>query len=103
MTDLTPHDYSYLGHMKWLTSSTQRKHAPGPEPLSPAAQAVLDAALPHQVHRYAAAAALRAAEHEIDAPLGITCLPDEQERWYRLGVANFKRKLLAIATELEGQ
>jgi hypothetical protein len=29
--------------------------------LSPAAQAVLDAALPHMVHRYSVAAALRAA------------------------------------------
>lgn len=80
----------------------QREHAPGPEPLSPAAEAVL-VPLPHQVHRYVAAAVLRAAEHEIDAPLGITCLTEEQERWYMLGVANFKRKLLAIATELKGQ
>ena len=103
MDDLTPNDLSHLSDEEFNALCPQGYHAPGPEPLSPAAEAVLDAALPHQVHRYAAAAALRAAEHEIDAPLGITCLPDEQERWYRLGVANFKRKLLAIATELEGQ
>jgi hypothetical protein len=48
--------------------------------LSPAAKAVLDAALPHMVHRYAAAAALRAA--------AIYCTRD-------------RRVLMTIAAELE--
>ena len=41
--------------------------------LSPAAEAVLDAALPHQVHRYAVAAALRAAALHLHAEEVETC------------------------------
>ena len=52
--------------------------------LSPAAEAVLDAALPHQVHRYAAAAALRAAAIYSYCPVD-------------------RKRLAAIADELEGQ
>ena len=42
--------------------------------LSPAAQAVLDAALPHMVHRYSVAAALRVISEfaRMDQPLGDT-------------------------------
>ena len=98
MTDPTPHDSSYLDHMKWLTSSTQREHAPGPEPLSPAAEAVLDAALPHQVHRYAAAAAIRALADQaipmIQSPWSSTFVPV-------LTAMESREKMLAIAAELE--
>ncbi len=71
--------------------------------LSPAAFAIVKAA--HQADyasRPGIAAALRAAAIEIDAPLSITHVPEQQQRWYGLGVANFKRKLIAIAAELEG-
>jgi hypothetical protein len=43
MTDLTPNDLSHLSDEAFEALCTQGYHAPGPEPLSPAAQAVLDA------------------------------------------------------------
>ena len=70
--------------------------------LSPAAEAVLDAALPHQVHRYAAAAVLRAAADQV--------VPEEpfyggDQRWQykRDARQESRKKLLAIADELEAQ
>lgn len=90
MTDPTPHDSSYLGHMKWLTSSTQREHASKPEPLSPAAQAVLDAAFAPwettDTPQSIAAAAIRRAA-------GYLFINDTAKQCYD--------RLLAIATELE--
>jgi hypothetical protein len=59
--------------------------------LSPAAEAVLDAALPHMVHRYSVAAALRAAVAHTQRHPGHDiwqCDADD---------------LLAIADELEAQ
>ena len=73
----------------------QGEHAPGPEPLSPAAEAVLDAALPHQVHRYAAAAALRALADQVVPEGGAFLSPGT--------AAEIRADILAIATELEGQ
>ena len=76
------------------------------KPLSPAAQTVLEASHEAWVTKddpiSIAAAALHAAADEIDAPPSILDVPEQQQRWYGLGVANFKRKLLAIAAELEG-
>ena len=43
MTDLTPNDLSNLIFEEFNALSPQGEHAPGPKPLSPAAQAVLDA------------------------------------------------------------
>ena len=62
--------------------------------LSPAAEAVLDAALPHQVHRYAAAAALRAAADQLryTDQLGLTGFG---------GYTQAQDQILAIAAELE--
>lgn len=65
--------------------------------LSPAAQAVLDAALPHVVHRYSVAAALRAAAIHLRSDEYETC-----------GGASYSLMidvddLLAIADELEAQ
>ena len=67
MADLTPNDLSHLSDEAFWALCPQGEHAPGPEPLSPAAQAVSNAAkssldweagyLPNAV----AAAALRAA------------------------------------------
>ena len=80
--------------------SPQGEHAPGPEPLSPAAQAVLDAFLAEwadcflEQDRRCLAAALRA-------------LADQSENLYdpHEGKVSVVRAddLLAIATELEGQ
>ena len=80
--------------------------------LSPAAEAVLDAALPHMVHRYSVAAALRAAADQV--------VPEEQRpprRGMRPGGTGAltpeegaedqrdatRRRLRAIASELEAQ
>ena len=91
MTDLTPNDPSHLSDEEFIALCPQGEHAPGPEPLSPAAEAVLDAALPHQVHRYAAAAAIRAlADQLINVKWSV-------EMW------ELHRDFHAIATELEGQ
>ena len=90
MTDLTPNDLSHLSDEEFIALCPQGEHAPGPEPLSPAAEAVLDAALPHQVHRYAAAAAIRAlADQLINVKWSV-------EMW------ELHRDFHAIATELEG-
>jgi hypothetical protein len=43
MTDLTPNDLSHLSDEEFMSLCPQGEHAPGAEPLSPAAQAVLDA------------------------------------------------------------
>ena len=46
MTDLTPNDLSHLSDEEFIALCPQGYHAPGPEPLSPVAQAVLDAVEP---------------------------------------------------------
>ena len=101
MTDLTPNDLSHLSDAEFFALSPQGYHAPGPEPLSPAAEAVLDAALPHQVHRYAAAAALRALAEQLrlELPLGDT---DADAGVFAAHQA-ITAAILAIATELEGK
>jgi hypothetical protein len=60
MTDLTPNDLSHLSDDEFNALCPQGEHAPGPEPLSPAAQAVMDAVEddcihPADLHRTAAA------------------------------------------------
>ena len=70
--------------------------------LSPAAEAVLDAALPHMVHRYSVAAALRAAADQV-VPEMVNAVGDEhddarREQWIRI-----RRKFLVLAAELEAQ
>ncbi len=61
--------------------------------LSPAAEAVLDAALPHMVHRYSVAAALRAVADQV-VPMAL-CLHNDDFVYVR-------HQLHAIADELEG-
>lgn len=43
MTDLTPNDLSHLSDAEFHALCPQGEHAPGPEPLSPAAQAIVAA------------------------------------------------------------
>jgi hypothetical protein len=88
MTDLTPNDLSHLSDEEFNALCPQGEHAPGPEPLSPAAQAVLDALYMDELNgpeqlmaRAHAAAALRAA--------ALYCTRE-------------RRILMAIAAELEG-
>jgi hypothetical protein len=46
MTDLTPNDLSHLSDDEFNAPCPHDGHAPGPEPLNPAAQAAMDAAEP---------------------------------------------------------
>jgi hypothetical protein len=75
--------------------------------LTAAAQAVLDAycteadRLDREVsHEEMLAAALRAAADQV-APEPSAHLPEQNCRWYRLGVSAYRHNLLAIADELE--
>ena len=65
--------------------------------LSPAAEAVLDAALPHMVHRYSVAAALRAAALHLHSEEYETCGGCSYALMIDID------DLLAIADELEAQ
>ena len=70
--------------------------------LSPAAEAVLDAALPHMVHRYSVAAALRAAADQV-VPEEPLYGGDQRWQYERDARQESRKKLLAIADELEAQ
>ena len=113
MTDLTPNDLSHLSDEEFNALCPQGHHAPGPaQPLSPAAQAVLDALYlgelngPQQLMARAhAAAALRAAADQVVPHM-------EEPEWGACDYMNcdielytdHQRKrtaLLAIAAELE--
>jgi hypothetical protein len=78
------------------------------QPLSPAAAAVLDATYremdyaPRRHLQWAAAAALRAAADQV-VPEPSAHLPEQNCRWYRLGVSAYRHNLLAIAAELDAQ
>ena len=70
MTDLIPNDLSHMSDEDFNALCPQGHHAPGPEPLSPAARTVLDAAfgrwmeiddIDDDIPGEIAAAALRAA------------------------------------------
>ena len=98
MADLTPNDLSHLSDEAFWALCPQGEHAPGPEPLSPAADAVLDAYMnncgwldgPLERDYRCAAAVLRAAADQIE--------PDDGVSTEARQVLN---KLLAIADELE--
>ena len=67
MTDLTPNDLSHMSDEDFNALCPQGHHAPGPEPLSPAAQAVLRAAGDSEPGIYATiVAALRAAADQVE-------------------------------------
>ena len=90
MTDLTPNDLSHMSDEDFNALCPQGHHAPGAEPLSPAAQAVLNAAIntPRESpFEHDIAAALRAAADQMSYAGA-----DEAATW-----------LVQIAAELEGQ
>ena len=76
--------------------------------LSPAAQAVVNGAIeldygaPTPVLFRRLAGALRAAADRV-VPEPSDHLPEQNCRWYRLGVSAYRHNLLAIADELEAQ
>jgi hypothetical protein len=66
MTNHQPNDLSHLSNEEFNLLCPQGEHAPGPEPLSPAAQAVLDAYGNFEAaNTDAMAAALRAAVTQV--------------------------------------
>jgi len=71
--------------------------------LSPAAEAVLDAALPHVVHRYSVAAALRAAADQVVPPALEEEFNDRNQALPLKKMVEIRQKLNAIADELEAQ
>ena len=106
MTDLSPNDLSHLSDEEFNALCPQGYHAPGPEPLSPAAQALLDAywetfnaPLEGAIHR-PLAAAIRALAYQLrlELPLGDT---DADAGVFAAHHAIYSA-ILAIATELEG-
>ena len=108
MDDLTPNDLSHLSDEEFLALCPQGYLAPGPEPLSPAAQALLDAYFTHAdllnreaSHEEMIAAALRALADQLrlELPLGDT---DADAGVFAAHHAIYAA-ILAIATELEGQ
>jgi hypothetical protein len=106
MTDLTPNDLSHLSDEEFMALCPQGHHAPGPEPLSPAAQAVRKAyySTDDDLAGPALAAALRAAAdqvvpYEASAPWNELKYDYDGDRWeMRQWVRD---QLLAIAAELE--
>ena len=112
MTDLTPNDLSHLSDRQFNALCPQGYHAPGPATaLSPAAQAVLDAAMQYEINpecysREIAAAALRAAADQVvpreewpDQSIGFADWNLATERCEQR--KNIRANLLAIAAELE--
>ena len=106
MADLTPNDLSHLSDEEFLALSPQGEHAPGPEPLSPAAQAVLDAFLAEwadcflEQDRRCLGAALRALAEQV-VPKESLYGGDRRWEWKRDARQSSRAAILAIATELE--
>ena len=104
MTDPTPNDLSHMSDEDFNALCPQGHHAPGAEPLSPAAQAVLDAAvLPCTIRQGIAAAALRAAADQVVPPALEEEFIDRNQALPLTKMVEIRRHLYAIAAELEGQ
>lgn len=69
--------------------------------LSPSAEAVLDAALPHMVHRYSVAAALHAAADQLLAVQWNGQIPADTA--HQIGINWARDALHVLANELEAQ
>ena len=105
MTDLTPNDLSHLSEESFIALCPQGEHAPGPPFLSPAAQAVLDAyEKANDCYREEwgqLAAALRAAADQVVPPALEEEFIDRNQALPLTKMVEIRRKLLAIAAELE--
>jgi hypothetical protein len=105
MTDHIPNDLSHLSNAEFHSLCPQGEHAPGPEPLSPAAQAAVKAVDHYETThwltpREVAAAALRAVADQVvpetkavDSDLDYGAWEQQQRT---------RAEILAIANELEG-
>jgi hypothetical protein len=102
VTDHIPNDLSHLSKEEFNSLCPQGEHAPGPEPLSPAAQAVLDAFLAEwpdealEQDRRCLAAALRAVADQV---VPVPKLP--YDSCCDVYASAIRAKLIAIADELE--
>ena len=118
MADIIPNDLSHMSDEDFNALCPQGHHAPGPEPLSPAAQAVLDAAfgrwmeiddIDDDIPGEIAAAALRAAADQVVPHSEVMPQQDLESRREAMvwGMVNqtqvTRQQLLAIAAELENQ
>ena len=108
MTDLTPNDLSHLSDEEFNALCPQGEHAPGPEPLSPAAQAV-DHAIAARIYllgeiapsRQVAAAAIRALADQV-VPFDAVEARNSLFMAMEMECQRIRAEILAIATELEG-
>ena len=100
MTNHEPNDLSHLSEAEFNSLCPQGEHAPGPEPLSPAAQAVMDAYYSTESLRSAPAlaAVLRAVADQV-IPEVLLLGSDYQE----IALQEARKAILAIANELERQ
>jgi len=102
MTDHLPNDLSHLSDAEFNSLCPQGEHAPGSEPLSPAAQAMLNAywddAPLESGARCGVAAALRAVADQV-IPEVLLLGSDYQE----IALQEARKAILAIADELEAQ
>ena len=112
MTDLTPNDLSHLSDADFHALCPQGEHAPGPEPLSPAAlspaaQAMYDAWY-EAIDAYSEcdpppqlAAALRALADAVvpEEPVPVLMRGPDLERLCQR--QHTRKQILSIATELE--
>jgi hypothetical protein len=126
MTDHIPNDLSHLSDAEFNALCPQGEHAPGPEPLSPAAQAVLTATTQHEYGLdpsdipkeaarigYTVAAALRAAANQgkaLEIPFSVVTdwekVKGSCASFYAAaewGYHQALREQRAIAAELKGQ
>jgi hypothetical protein len=105
MTNQLPNDLSHLSDAEFNAFCPQGEHAPGPAPLSPAAQAVVNAVDHYETNhwltpREVAAAALRAAADQV---VPETTTPWNSTLTLIMSTPKVRAKLLAIADELEAQ
>jgi hypothetical protein len=116
MTNQLPNDLSHLSEEEFNSLCPQGEHAPGPKPLSPAAQAVLTAVtqqeycldpseIPTEAARtgYTVAAALRAAADQVVPKKPTLSYPEDYELGVWVACDDARVDLLAIADELEGK
>lgn len=101
MTDLTPNDLSHLSDAEFHALCPQGEHAPGPEPLSPAAQAIvadMHRSYDHEPTRRAIAAAILRALADAVVPEETSIVKACDFRRQR---QRTRKQILSIATELE--
>jgi hypothetical protein len=111
MTNHIPNDLSHLSDAEFNSLCPQGEHAPGSAPLSPAAQAILDAygsetgdidCVWHSSELKGLAAVLRAAADQVISPVSPPCEDfNEYDQGFLAAHIKYRAELFAIADELE--